>query len=310
MTHIHPGHLAFALLIACLTFAGCGEDPKTNTTATSNAAPAGPSANTLEPGVISGTATTTDGRPLPTFAGDIGGYSLTSGKNVNASIDGAAGAYTTRVGPGQFSMRAWTDVEYNGRKYRIDLHPADGKPALHKYDTTAGLLKNFIWRLDGYRPGQDERSGDVDATYGGTLDLNPEGHGVQYWWDIKDDKQHKPEPKIDADATVEVTLTPDGPLIDGSTGKPIVLTIKPASIKAYMDRKRRGIPIGRYKATARAIAAKGSARALRITAYTSAVRNAETIPESAASATIEFPQSAPPSHVINRADEVIVHMMY
>jgi hypothetical protein len=267
-------------------------------------------AGPAEAGVIKGTATTADGRPVKSFGGSISGFSTVSGQRLQASIDGADGKYRTEVGAGQFASRAWADVEYNGRKYRVDLHPADDKGGLIKQDTKPGVVRNYIWKLDGFRPGADARSDDrTYAHYGASINLNPEGHGVEYWSGIKRDYQHKPEPKIDENATVELTLTPDGPLIDGSEGKPVVLTLKPANIKGYMDRILRGsIPIGRYKATARAIGADGSKRALKVTPYYQAKR--EDAPAPAESAVIEFVQSSAASDSVNAVDEVVVHVMY
>jgi len=285
------------LLLACCSLSGA-ENLKT---------PAAQNPGPPEPGVIKGVATTSDGRPLKSFEGSISGYIVKSGSKISANLESLDGAYATEIGVGQFAMRAWTDVEYNGGKFRIDLHPVDGKGALVKQDTKNGLIKNFIWKLDGFRPGADERSLDVYSHHGGTIDFNPEGHGVQYWTGIKRDYKHVPEPKIDPAATVHLTLTPDGPLIDGSQGKVIIFKIRGSDIKAYTDRKRRGIPIGRYKASATATLADGTVKPLRVTSYSQQMKE---IPESSETATLEFRQSNPPSDTINRADEVIVHVMY
>lgn len=260
-------------------------------------------------GVVKGTATTADGRPIKAFAGSVSGYSATSGENVEADIEGADGQYRTDVGPGQFAVRAWTDVVYNGRPYRIDLVAADGKGALARQDAKDGLEKSFVWKLDGFRAGADARSEDRYYSHcGGSINLNPEGHGVTYWPALKGDHQHAPEPVIPADATVELTLTPDGALIDGSEGKPVVLTIRGADISGYMDRITRGIPIGRYKATAKATLPDGTSRPLRVTPYYSFKE--KDAPAPAETAVVEFVQSKPPSTNVNGVDELNVHVMY
>jgi hypothetical protein len=288
--------------------AGCKKESGTASGAGS-AATAGGASDAAEAGVIKGTATTTDGRPVKSIGGSISGYSAKSGQNVSATIDGADGKYRVAVGPGQFATRAWTDVEYNGRNYRIDLCPVDGKSVLAKQDTTAGVIKNFVWKLDGFRPGSDARTDDrFYSHFGGSINLNPEGQGATYWADIKGDYSHAPEPKIPPDATVELTLTPDGPLIDGSTGKPIVLTQTPGKVTGYMDRIARGIAIGRYKATAKAKLADGTVKPLRVTPYYR-FKNKQA-PEPATTAVLEFVQSKPNSDIVNGVDEVIVHVMY
>lgn len=301
--------LGLALLVVILlSIPGCKDDParaaddKKDGGAKVDAGPA-------EMGIIKGTATTTDGQPIKSFGGSISGYSSKSGQRVSANIDGTNGKYSTDVGPGQFATRAWTDVEYNGRKYRIDLDATDGKGVLTKQDTKPGVVKNFKWKLDGFRVDCDARGTDRFYSHcGGSINFNPEGHGIEYWSGIKKDYKHKPEPKIPADAIVELTLTPDGPLIDGSKGKPVVLTLKPADIKGYMDRITRGIPIGRYKVTAKATLADRSSKALKVTPFHS-FKEADA-PAPAEEAVLEFVQSKEPSDIVNGVDEINVHVMY
>jgi hypothetical protein len=304
MKPIHA--LAVVSLLSMTLLSGCDETTKAEPGAK---AEAGAAEVAAEAGVIAGTAKTIDGRSLKSFGGGISGYSSKSGQTVSTSIDGADGKYRTDVGPGQFATRAWTDVEYNGRKYRIDLEPVDGKGGLVKQDTKDGVIKHFVWKLDGFRAGCDERSTDRFYSHcGASINFNPEGHGVTYWTTIKKDYQHTPEPPIPADAIVELTLTPDGPLIDGSEGKPVVLKIRGADIQGYMDRITRGIPIGKYHATARATLADGSVKPLRVTPYYSS--NVKDAPEPAAKALIEFQQSSPPSENVNNVDELVVHVMF
>lgn len=260
-----------------------------------------------EAGVIQGTARTLAGRPLASFGGSISGFSTKSGETLSLNIDGVNGVYRAEGVPGQFATRAWTDVEYHGRQYRIDLDPVDGKDGRTKQDTKHGLRKDFVWKLEGFRPGSDARSDDnFYGHYGGAVRLCPEAHGAFYWSGIRHAK-HEPEPKIPLDAIIEVTLTPDGARIDGSLGSPVVLTIEPAKIKAALDRHRRGIPIGRYSVTAKIEHADGTTRALRVTPYD--IVGVEP-PEPAETAVIEFIQSRPPSATINGVDEISLHLMY
>src|SRR3954468_10313576 len=114
----------FALLLSWAV-AGCnraeekgGPPPTTPAASSTGGAPAAAAdATNPEAGVMKGTATTVDGKPLKTFGGSIYGYSLKSGQSQTLSIDGADGRYRVNLGPGQFAARAWTDVEYNGHKY-------------------------------------------------------------------------------------------------------------------------------------------------------------------------------------------------
>ena len=303
------------ILLCMLAWAGCDrkESSSTGPGATRTGAGGGDGgvlvSETLEAGVMKGTAVDSMGRPLKSFGGHASGYSLKSGQNQSADLAGAAGAYRVNLGPGQFSVRAWTDVEYNGHSYRIDLHPVDGKTLLFKHDTTPGIVKNFVWKLEGFRPGVDERSEDrYYGHYGGSIMFSVEGNGAAYQTEVLNNYSSKPEPKLRADSTIEVTLVPEGPMIDGSPGKPVVLREKPADWKGYMDRVTRGIPIGKYKATAQETTAGGEKKPLRLVTYLSFHKGTPQGP--APSITVEFIQPGPPSETVNRVEEINLHAMY
>ena len=308
--------LTFSVLLGAASVLLSACDKKASATnggvSASAAATAGaPNANASqpEPGVLKGAARDAQGHPLKTFGGSISGYSLRSGQSQTVTFEGANGTFHVNTGPGQFSSRAWTDVEYNGRNYRIDLRPVDGKSVLATQDTTNGVVKDFVWQLGGFRPGSDERTDDrFYSHHGGSVMLYAEGNGAAYHESVERNYQAKPEPKIPADSTIEVTLTPDGPLIDGSEGKPVVLKTKPADVRGYMNRLTRGIPIGRYKATARELTATGETKPLRVVQYDTFGKTKPVGP--AESITVEFIQSKPASDNINCVDEINLLAMY
>lgn len=309
--------IAWRLAVAVVSCAliGCGNEDGTppQATGTANAdtpaqAPDKPQAvEKAEAGVIRGRAVDAAGKPLKTFGGYISGYSLQSGQQIYANITGKDGSYTARVGPGQFALRAWVDLRYNERPYRLDLTPDDGFGGLHKHDTTEGLIKNFTLKIEGFRAGVDERSDDRAYGHnGGSIMLTTEGNGGNYWSDIRSDYSHAAEPKL-LEGTIEVTLTPDGPLIDGSEGKPVVLKTKPAEIEGYMQRLHRGIPLGRYRASAKQITEDGQTVPVRVLTFLSFKKSKQVEP--AESCLVEFIQSSPPSDNVNRVDEVNLHVM-
>jgi hypothetical protein len=76
---------------------------------------------------------------------------------------------------------------------------------------------------------------DEDPKYGGYY----YGGSVRVMWLVDD---------IGAGGTVEVTLTPSGPLIDGGKGRPLVFRLPN---KHGGDFNLNNIPIGRYVLTAR-----------------------------------------------------------
>jgi hypothetical protein len=295
-------HALMMVAATSLILSGCDEK-KSDTPAANGSAPAAtPTADAKQAGVIVGTGTTQDGRPIKSFSGSVSGYNSKSGERVSTNFDGADGKYKCNVGPGQFALRAWTDVEYEGHKYRIDLCPKDNKGLLFKHDTTDGLVKDFVWKLDGFRPGADERTDDrYYSHFGGSVMLYGEGRGAQYHADVLNDYSAKPQEAIPADATIEVTLTPDGPLIDGSTGKAIVIKNNPADVKYYMDRCTRGIPIGKYNVTGRIITG-GVAKPARVVVYEG--HPGKAAPAPAASAPLLFIQKDAPSDNVNKVNEL------
>jgi hypothetical protein len=310
-SHRCSTRFAFVVLLAAAPLSLTACDKKASGTSGAGASAAAPDANASQPeaGVLKGTARDAQGKPLKSFGGSISGYSLKSGQSQTVTFEGKDGVFHVNTGPGQFSSRAWTDVEYNGRNYRIDLRPVDGKSVLATQDTTNGVVKDFVWQLGGFRPGFDERTDDrFYSHHGGSVMLYAEGNGAAYQEAVLRNYSAKAEPKIPVDSTVEVTLTPDGPMIDGSAGKPVVLKSKPADVRGYMNRLTRGIPIGKYKATARELTASGETKPLRVVQSDTFGKTTPVGP--AESITVEFIQSKPPSDNINCVDEINLLVMY
>lgn len=263
------------------------------------------------PGVVRGTAKTMDGKPIASFAGIVSGNEAKSGGVVNADIVGKDGAYAASVGAGQFSALMWTDVDYHGHHFRIDLEPADGKAANVRLDSTNGLTKDFVWKLSGVRAGvgPNQLAGH-GSHHGGVVKLTAEGRSLAYQGDILENYHGQPEKPLPRSSTVEVTLTPDGPLIDGSTGKPITLTEKltDADVRDTAGLLKYDIPIGVYKATATEVTAAGERKPLRVVQHFGG-RGKPTAP--AAEATVEFEQTKyKPNTILNWPDDLNLHVMY
>jgi len=128
------------------------------------------------------------------------------------------GTYRLKVQPGAWRAHASFSMDYNGRTYLLDLHP----DSIDSFDDT-GAVRNFVWKLEGRKPDNDW------GYYGGLVKVfNETG-----FYEMED---------------VEITLAPNGPLIDGSHGSTLVL--RPGDNYwrqlAYLE----DIPIGRYAVTA------------------------------------------------------------
>jgi hypothetical protein len=117
-------------------------------------------------------------------------------------------------------MSATHVVRYHGRAYSIPLHPSDDAP----FAGNAGGVRDFTWRLTGERPDGGLYGSDV-------IGYNEPG---DFSFDIED---------------VELTLVPDGAIIDGSAGATIIDTLA-SSPEGFAVRD---VPIGRYTISARLV---------------------------------------------------------
>lgn len=146
-------------------------------------------------------------------------------------------------------VNADCQVTYHGQTYLLPLHPMDGE--LDNFPSSAGHIENFVLRTSG------ATSLDSSSSYGGTIRLICQT-GIK-------------------GGIVEVTLTPDGPMLDGSKGKTLVFRFPSSDSQAGSEHFLKGIPIGRYTLKSR-VYDSGDALPLRaketfgdeepITAYT------------------------------------------
>ncbi len=178
-----------------------------------------------EEGYVQGTVKDTQGKPIA-GAQIVIDNTLIYDSNLTTTTD-EQGVYKIKL-PGSFTWMAYAQLRqsYHGETFVLDLHPDKAEGF-----TSEGAIRNFEWKLSGKRPG-----GSSTGYYGGllTFDAYP---GI---WDV-DNK------------AIEFTLTPIGPLIDGTSGQ--VLKIRAEDGYQLLD-----IPIGRYTISA---AYQGVALSLR-----------------------------------------------
>ncbi|GAB4014653.1 carboxypeptidase-like regulatory domain-containing protein [Spirosoma koreense] len=171
-------------------------------------------------GYLIGKVTDPQGKPLPratifvdhtVFTGD--------GPEVTTAADGTYKVQLVEFA-GEWIAKGFILKQYNDHVYKIALDPENIDP----FTSDEKPVRNFQWKLTGHIPDLS-----LDLYYGGTMemfrDLNADG-----LWDNEN---------------VEFTLTPVGPLIDGSAGSVLKLRAK----KRYDDLIK-DIPMGRYKITA------------------------------------------------------------
>lgn len=120
----------------------------------------------------------------------------------------------------------------------VSLHPADGK--LDSFVTADGAVENFVMLPYGItsRENLQESSHLPSTFYGGAIFLS--------WYSVAADDNNAPVFAIRAGSLLEVTLTPEGEMLDGSQGRKIVIK-KTLGISGAF--RIHNIPLGRYRIT-------------------------------------------------------------
>jgi hypothetical protein len=128
------------------------------------------------------------------------------------------GYYKTSVPNGSWQASVQMQRNYLDRLYTFDLHPDNAEA----FAGTTGAIRNFTWKLNGPKPG--------GGFYGSYVAVYPEPGSVFFMEDVA------------------LTLTPDGPLADGSAGQ--VITNGLTDIGGGEDGIN-DVPVGQYTITAR-----------------------------------------------------------
>lgn len=217
LTEIISRRVVAALALTAAAACGGGADA----TDPSDGPPDTPPASDVSPGVVTGVALDTHGQPI---AGARIWVRPAVTTGLLQATTGGDGRYRVQ-GPSNipYNAYAWTTVQYRGKSVCLRLASTNAAD----YDAfvpTNGVVRNFRLQLTGpIEPGSDN-------LFGGELRLFV--------------------PATPAGMSLMVTLTPDGPLVDGSTGQ--VLTFDARELLL------RGIPVGVYKASAAFVAANGT----------------------------------------------------
>jgi hypothetical protein len=216
----------------------------------------GAPASTASAGQVAGRVTYADGRPLP------GAHVLVIGVEYATELDLQSNANGTYGGAieqkdANYRMAAWVEAPFEGATYRFPLEPV-GTPDTH-FLGADGFAKDFAWRLTGRGSwaGQlqaDDRRGLIGGIAG------------VFVYDPLSDPTAAAALALPVGSTIDVTLTPTTPLVDGSQAQPLTATVTiteatgPSTIGevgALTD-----VPLGRYRATATVTEPGGSPRPL------------------------------------------------
>lgn len=177
-----------------------------------------PPSSNVQPFVAKGRVLDTHGKPLAGAKVMLDNTILyNSGQSVTTGPDGM---YEFKLEYGSWRVLAQVTREYHGRKFKLDLHP-------DTYDSFAGpdgAVRNFVWKLSGEQPEP------AVGYYGGSVYI-----------------RHDPNTEFYDIYGIEFTLTPQGPLIDGSEGS--VIKGKPGGPNTKSYDRIEDVPIGRYTIT-------------------------------------------------------------
>ena len=216
------------------------------------------------PGFVIGRAVFEDGRPVPRFSVEALGYDgqvnlFPRSTPLLGAANGANGRYAfptldtfrhvTPVDGLVVAVNAYAQIDFNGRRYEIQLRPLDGlpdgsEPGGFKRPSGKGVVRDFVLKISAGRV-------DVDLTLS------------QGRYPVIEDASSLSR-AFPAGSSVEVTFTPTGPLLDGSRGSVVVRSFPLA--ENWQARSLRGIPLGVYAVSARLTPPGGEPRPLRLSA--------------------------------------------
>lgn len=216
-------------------------------------------------GQLVGRVVRPDGSPVPEFTIQVSGFedgklaqSTGSGgfyETFTKDFKGSGGKFAIKLPPGAYRASGYTTHSYKGRTYNFEIELINEptydyqSSMLEKVDE--GLVRDFVLKMDQKKKDASEDTETVYrfAYFGGILDFDTYqsprkilGGG------------HVPEkPLYDSyppESLIELTLTPQGPMVDGTKGKVIKATYTLGQSGQWTFLKR-GIYPGTYTATAR-----------------------------------------------------------
>jgi hypothetical protein len=205
--------LIYVLLLTFSAF-GCSDKCKC-----SEPVPEEGNSGKIEKGIVKGRVTDSNNRPIANakivansldYADARIGYSDANGNYIIK--------LPTGIASGSFYVRGSVKIKFNGQNYDLALF-TENDAQFSPYD---GAIRNLKLKLTGKRTGN---FGD-DGFYGGTIEVLHDFETIEQ-------------------QNIELTLIPDGPLVDGSIGQTVVRRL-PANDYHLYD-----IAIGKYKITAR-----------------------------------------------------------
>jgi hypothetical protein len=205
-----------------------------------------------KPHTILGDILGLDGKPIPDVAScDVFVWGTTIAAvttHYGLEVD-RAGHFEQQIPDGLYQIKATCVVNYAGHRVPVDLAAIDGKRVGVDQPSDRGIVKDFRMAITGLKAGEDPR--DVHSYYGGLLRVN----GPPFTLTTGSFSTRHPGTKV------QFTLSPRGPLIDGSKLEPFMLEVDAAQLN-YSARLP-SIPLGDYTFTATLIGPDGARQPLQ-----------------------------------------------
>jgi hypothetical protein len=144
-------------------------------------------------------------------------------------------------------------LDYHDGEYKLPLCPMDGQPDEVARDVADGIVKDFRLKLSGRKPGKGKKS--PNSYWGGVLDVG------EVWANNALVRLYP------VGSRIQFTLTPDGPLVDGSAGKPLTFDYTLARPEDEMRGNATrfiDVPLGAYTLTATLTEPSGAKHSLSL----------------------------------------------
>ncbi|RKG82920.1 carboxypeptidase regulatory-like domain-containing protein [Corallococcus terminator] len=196
-----------------------------------------PGTGAVEPNVMKGRAVDSQGRGLAGV--EVTAHNQFQSGTTVKTVTGTDGTYRLDVSNpiGPWLANATLDRAYHAASYRFTL--ASEEPAT--FAGNEGAIRNFTWKLTGAKQGGGTHGGIVTVYFEDPIDpANPS--------------------RVVSNSDVELSLTPDGPLVDGSTGTAVTSQVEQTPEGYGMP----DVAVGRYILSARHVPQGQAARPLLI----------------------------------------------
>jgi hypothetical protein len=204
-----------------------------------------------KPHTILGDILGLDGKPIPnviSYSVYVWGTTVAAEKTHYGLDVDQNGHFEQQVPDGLYKIKATCIVENAGHRVPVDLVWIDDKKQGVDQSSASGIVKDFRLVTNGLKPGEDPKG--TNSYYGGIFAVN----GPPYNVTQGSFSTRHPGAKL------QLTLTPQGPLVDGSRIAPftIEMDVREADYSAHP----RNIPLGAYKVSAMLIEKDGTKRVL------------------------------------------------